>query len=122
MIIKYRAKVMKLIRRQILHMAAGAVALPALACLASAQTYPSRPVHLIVGYAPGGGTDIAARLIGQWLSERLGQPLAHHNRGGARGNIGTQTPAPAPPDPYPPLLPPPSHPTPPLPHHTPNTP
>jgi tripartite-type tricarboxylate transporter receptor subunit TctC len=91
---------MKLIRRQFLHLAAGAVALPALSRLASAQTYPSRPVHLIVGYAPGGGTDVAARLIGQWLSERLGQPFVIENRSGAGGNIGTETAVHAPPDGY----------------------
>jgi tripartite-type tricarboxylate transporter receptor subunit TctC len=91
---------MKLPRRQFLHLAAGAVALPALSRLASAQTYPSRPVRLIVGYAPGGGTDIAARLIGQWLSERLGQPFVIENRSGAGGNIGTETAVRAPPDGY----------------------
>jgi tripartite-type tricarboxylate transporter receptor subunit TctC len=91
---------MKLIRRQFLHLAAGAVALPVLSRLASAQTYPSRPVHLIVGYAPGGGTDIAARLIGQWLSERLGQPFVIDNRSGAGGNIGTEIAVRAPPDGY----------------------
>jgi tripartite-type tricarboxylate transporter receptor subunit TctC len=91
---------MKLPRRQFLRLAAGAVALPALSRLASAQTYPSRPVHLIVGYAPGGGTDIAARLIGQWLSERLGQPFVIENRSGAGGNIGTETAVHAPPDGY----------------------
>ena len=91
---------MNLPRRQFLHLAAGAVALPALSRLASAQTYPSRPVHLIVGYAPGGGTDIAARLIGQWLSERLGQPFVIENRSGAGGNIGTEAAVHAPPDGY----------------------
>ncbi len=91
---------MKLLRRQFLHLAAGAVALPALSRLASAQTYPSRPVRLIVGYAPGGGTDITARLMGQWLSERLGQPFIIENRPGAGGNIGTEAAVHAPPDGY----------------------
>jgi tripartite-type tricarboxylate transporter receptor subunit TctC len=66
---------MKLSRKQFLHLAAGAAALPAMSRVASAQTYPTRPVRLIVGLAPGGATDILARLIGQWLSEHLGQPF-----------------------------------------------
>jgi tripartite-type tricarboxylate transporter receptor subunit TctC len=91
---------MNLPRRQFLHLAASAVALPALSRLASAQAYPSRPVHIIVGNAPGGGTDITARLIGQWLSERLGQPFVIENHPGAGGNIGTEVAVHAPPDGY----------------------
>jgi tripartite-type tricarboxylate transporter receptor subunit TctC len=91
---------MKLPRRQFLHLAAGAVALPVVLRIAQAQTYPSRPVRLIVGYAPGGGTDITARLIGQWLSERLGQPFIIENRPGAGSNIGTEAAAHASPDGY----------------------
>jgi tripartite-type tricarboxylate transporter receptor subunit TctC len=63
---------MKLPRRALLHLATCAAALPAMSCIAWAQTYPSRPVNLVAGYAPGGGVDITARLIGQWLSERQG--------------------------------------------------
>ena len=66
---------MKLPRRKFLHLAVGATALPAVSRFARAQTYPVRPVHIIVGFAPAGGTDIMARLIGQWLSEQLGQQL-----------------------------------------------
>jgi len=62
-------------RRQFLHLAAGAAALPAVARVARGQSYPSRPVHWIVGYTPGGGNDIFARLMGQWLQEQLGQPF-----------------------------------------------
>jgi len=91
---------MKLPRRQFLQLAAGAVALPALPRLASANTYPSRPVQIIVGNAPGGGTDINARLMGQWLSERLGQPFVIVNHPGAGGNVGTETAVHAPPDGY----------------------
>ncbi len=91
---------MKLLRRQFLHLAAGAAALPVVSRIAWAQTYPSRPVRLIVGFAPGGGTDITARLIGQWLSERLGQPFIIENRSGAGGNIGTEAAVHAPPDGY----------------------
>ena len=77
-------------RRQFLHLAAGAAALPALPHIARAQSYPARPVRLVVGYAAGGGTDIAARLIGQWLSERLGQQFIIENRPGAATNIATE--------------------------------
>jgi hypothetical protein len=80
----------KLPRRQFLHLAAGAAALPALSRIASAQAYPARPVHILVGFAPGGPTDIAARLIGQWLSDRLGQPFIVENRSGAATNIATE--------------------------------
>ena len=87
-------------RRQFLSLAAGAVALPAVSPIAMAQTYPSRPVRLIVTSAAGGSPDIIARLIGQWLSERLGQPIIVDNRTGAGGNIGTEIGRQAPPDGY----------------------
>jgi tripartite-type tricarboxylate transporter receptor subunit TctC len=83
-----------------MHLAASAAVLPAVSRIASADTYPSRPVHIIVGYAPGGSTDIVARLIGQWLSERLGQQFIIDNRPGASGNIGTELVVRAPPDGY----------------------
>jgi tripartite-type tricarboxylate transporter receptor subunit TctC len=91
---------MKLLRRQFLHLVAGAVALPAVSRFAWAQTYPSRPVHIIVPFPAGGPTDILARLMGQWLSERLGQPFVIENRPGAGGNIGTEAVVRAPPDGY----------------------
>jgi tripartite-type tricarboxylate transporter receptor subunit TctC len=81
---------MKLPRRSFLHLAAGAAALPALPRIARAQTYPSRPVRWIVPFPAGGQGDILTRLIGQWLSERLGQPFVIENRTGAAGNIGTE--------------------------------
>jgi tripartite-type tricarboxylate transporter receptor subunit TctC len=81
---------MKLPRRNFLRLAAGAAALPALPHVAMAQAYPSRPVRLIVGLAAGGGADIAPRLIGQWLSERLGQQFLIENRPGAGSNIATE--------------------------------
>jgi tripartite-type tricarboxylate transporter receptor subunit TctC len=80
---------MKLPRRQFLQLA-GSAALPTLPSIASAQTYPTRPVRIVVGFAAGGPGDIIARLIGQWLSERLGQPFIVDNRPGAGGNIGTE--------------------------------
>jgi tripartite-type tricarboxylate transporter receptor subunit TctC len=91
---------MKLQRRQFLYLAAGAAALPAVPRIARAQTYPCRPVRFIVGYAPAGGTDIFARLIGQWLSERLGQTFTIENRPGAGTNIATEAVVNAPPDGY----------------------
>ena len=81
---------MKRPRRQFLHLAAGAAALPTVSRFAFAQTYPSRPVRLIVPFAPAGGSDITARLMGQWLSERLAQPFIIENRPGAGSNIATE--------------------------------
>jgi tripartite-type tricarboxylate transporter receptor subunit TctC len=81
---------MKLPRRKFLHLAASAAALPAAPRIARAQAYPSRPVSLVAGFAPGGGVDITARLIGQWLSERLGQQFVIENRPGASSNIATE--------------------------------
>ena len=89
---------MKLPRRQFLHLMAGAAALPGLSRVASAQTYPTRPVRVIVPFPPGAATDIIARLVGQWLSERLGQPFVVENRPGAGGNIGTEAVVKAPAD------------------------
>jgi tripartite-type tricarboxylate transporter receptor subunit TctC len=87
-------------RRHFLHLAAGAVALPAVSPIAMAQAYPSRPVRVIVPFAPAGTTDILARLIGQWLSERLGQQFVIDNRPGGGGNIGTEAVVRAPADGY----------------------
>jgi tripartite-type tricarboxylate transporter receptor subunit TctC len=89
---------MKLPRRQFLHLAAGAAASPPLSRIAKAQAYPSRPVHLLVGFPPAGSTDITARLIGQWLSERLGQQFVIENRPGAGATLATETVAKAAPD------------------------
>src|SRR6266516_4513276 len=91
---------MKLPRRQFLHLTAGAAALPALSCFAWAQAYPARPVRLIVPVGPAGATDITARLVGQWLSERLGQQFIIENRPGAGTNIGTEAVVRAPADGY----------------------
>ena len=81
---------MKLPRRKFLRLAAGVAVLPAVARIAAAQTYPSRPVRIMVGFAAGGATDIIARLMGQWLSERLGQQFVIENRPGAGSNIATE--------------------------------
>jgi tripartite-type tricarboxylate transporter receptor subunit TctC len=91
---------MTLARRQFLHLAAGAAALPTISQIASAQTYPTRPVRIIVGWAAGGASDIAARLISQWLSERVGQQFIIENRQGAAGSIATESVVRAPPDGY----------------------
>jgi tripartite-type tricarboxylate transporter receptor subunit TctC len=91
---------MKIPRRTFLHLAVGAAALPAVSRVAWTQTYPSRPVRWIVGFPPGGGNDIFGRLIGQWLSERLGQPFVIVNRPGAGGNIATEAVVRASPDGY----------------------
>jgi len=91
---------MKLPRRHFLHLAAGAAALPAVAEIARAQAYPTRPVRIVVGFAPGGPNDINARLIGQWLSERLGQQFIVDNRPGAAGNIAMESVVKSPPDGY----------------------
>src|SRR6478609_6473102 len=91
---------MKLPRRNFLHLAAGAVALSAVSRIAWTQTYPTRPLRIIVGFAPGGGNDIMARLMGQWLSERLGQQFVIENRPGAGTNVATEAVVNAPPDGY----------------------
>jgi tripartite-type tricarboxylate transporter receptor subunit TctC len=91
---------MKLPRRKFLHLAAGAAAFAAIARVASAQSYPVRPVHLLAGFPPGGIVDLIARLIGQWLSERLGQQFVIENRPGAGSNIATELVARARPDGY----------------------
>ena len=95
---------MKAPRRKFLHLAAGAAALPAVPRLAWtrawAQSYPSRPVRFVVGFAPGGGGDLATRLMAQWLSERLGQQFVVENRVGASSNLATEQVVRAPPDGY----------------------
>ena len=91
---------MKIPRRAFLHLAAGAVVLPALPRIALAETYPSRPVHVVVGFAAGSASDIVARLIGQRLSERLGQPFVIENKGGAGGTLGAEVVVRASPDGY----------------------
>src|SRR6266516_1108834 len=89
---------MKLPRRRFLHLAVGIAALPAVSRIARAQAYPTRPVRMIVPVAPGGAQDILARLMGQWLSERLGQPFVIDNRPGGGSNIGTEAVVRAPAD------------------------
>ena len=91
---------MKLPRRNLLQLAAGAAALPAVSRIARAQSYPTRPVRIVVGFAPSGPADIIARLISQWLSERLGQQFIVENRPGAGSNIGTEAVVRAQPDGY----------------------
>src|SRR5262249_28678358 len=91
---------MKLPRRKFLHLAAGAAALPVMSRAAGAQAYPSGPVPIIVALPAGTATDILARLVGQWLSERLGKQFIVENRPGAAGNIGTEIGVRAPPDGY----------------------
>jgi tripartite-type tricarboxylate transporter receptor subunit TctC len=96
----WEANAMTIPRRRFLHLAAGAAALPAVSRVAWAQAYPTRPVRIIDGFAAGGGNDIVARLMGQWLSERLGKPFIIENRPGASGNIATEAVVRAPPDGY----------------------
>ena len=91
---------MHLPRRRFLHLAAGAAALPALSRSAWTQTYPARPVHIIVGFSAGGPNDILARLIGEWLSKRFGQPFVIENRPGAGSNLATEAVVRAPSDGY----------------------
>jgi tripartite-type tricarboxylate transporter receptor subunit TctC len=91
---------MKFPRRQFLHLAAGAAALPAVSRIARAQTYPARPVRWIVSFAAGGPNDIVARLVGQYLSEKLGQQVIIENKGGAGGNVGMEAVLRSPPDGY----------------------
>jgi tripartite-type tricarboxylate transporter receptor subunit TctC len=91
---------MKLPRRRFLHLAACAAALPTVSRIATAQTFPSRPVRVIIGYSPGGSADVAARLMGQWLSERLGQPFVIESRPGAGTNLATEAVVRASPDGY----------------------
>jgi tripartite-type tricarboxylate transporter receptor subunit TctC len=91
---------MKLQRRQFLQLAAAAAALPVTSGVASAQTYPVRPVRLMIGYTPGGSADLTARLMGQWLSERLGQSFVIENRPGGGTNIATEAVVRAAPDGY----------------------
>ena len=91
---------MKLSRRRFLRLASAAIALPASSRLVHAQNYPSRPVRLIIGYTPGGSADLTARLMGQWLSEKLGQSFVIENRPGGGTNIATEAALRAPPDGY----------------------
>src|SRR3984893_11024269 len=91
---------MKLPRRQFLHLAAGVAALPALSRTAASQAYPSQSVRLIIGYSPGGSADMTARLLGHWLSERLGQSVIVESRPGGGTNIATEAVVHAPADGY----------------------
>src|SRR5262249_29251804 len=95
-----RLVTMKLPRRRFLHLAAGAATLPAVPRIARAQAYPTRPVRIIVGFAPAGATDIFTRLIGQWLSERLGPPIVVENRPGAATNLAAEAVVRSSPDGY----------------------
>src|SRR3954467_10632224 len=96
----HRESTMDFVRRQFLRLAGAAVVAPALPSSSMAQVYPIRPVRIVVGFAPGGPDDVLARLVGQWLSERLGQPFIIDNRPGAGGNIGTEAVVKASPDGY----------------------
>jgi tripartite-type tricarboxylate transporter receptor subunit TctC len=89
---------MKLLRRKFLQLAAGAAALPVISRFARAQTYPSRPVRIILGFPPGGPSDVLARIMGQWLSDRLAQPFIIESRPGASGNIAAEAVIRSPPD------------------------
>ena len=100
-----RGITVKFPRRKFLHFATAAAAFPSLIGIASASDYPVRPVHIVVSFPPGGAPDIIARLVGQWLSERLNQQFVVDNRPGAAGNIGTEIVAKAPPDGYTLLMP-----------------
>ena len=91
---------MKFRRRGFMHLAAGAAAVPVAPRISRAQAYPSRPVRIVVGFPAGGATDIQGRLMGEWLTERLGQQFIVENKPGASGNIGTDTVAKAPADGY----------------------
>src|SRR5580692_9397575 len=91
---------MTLPRRQFLHLTAGALVASTIPPIARAETYPARPVHIIVGFPPGAASDINARLIGDWLSQRLGQQFVIDNRPGAGSNVGTEAAAHAPADGY----------------------
>src|SRR6266700_6359333 len=91
---------MKFRRRTFVHLAVAAAAVPSLARVAQAEAYPSRPARLVVGFPPGGATDIFARLIGDWLSQRLGQQFIVDNKPGVSGNIGTESVVRAPADGY----------------------
>src|ERR1700686_5641294 len=95
---------MKFLRREFLRLAGGVAAVAALPRRAAAADYPARPVRIVAGFAAGGGVDITARLIGQWLTEHLGQSFVTENRAGAGGNIGTEAVVTAAPDGYPLLL------------------
>src|SRR6478736_5811792 len=86
--------------RKFLHLAAGAAALPAVSRVATAQAHPTRPVRIIVGFPPGGGADTTARIIGPWLSQRLGQPVVIENRPGASSTLAAQAVVNSPPDGY----------------------
>src|SRR5205823_4618777 len=92
--------IMKFPRRSFMHLAAGAAALPTMPRIARAQAYPSKPVRIVVGFPAGGATDIMARLMGEWLTQRLGQQFIVENKPGASGNIGTESVAKAPADGY----------------------